>query len=368
MLYYYQGLPSWDWYYPFHYAPFASDLVGCSSLTIKFRHGRPFRPYDQLMAVLPPRSAEPAGLPPALKALMLDTTSSIADFYPKDFALDLNGKRFLWQAVVLLPFIAEDRLLGAIANAIESSELTDDEISRNARRSARVYFQSDDFLAKQLVSSSNNVDDDSCYFTLSDLAFTDPRGHGQKLFGKVKAIVSSGSSVDYHDCSGLPSMRQEVLSVSSSTVVGGDYIDDPRLIDMATSAEDLRRLDPHTMYDDDKFANLVVDHKESTSPTITKERSEGSASSYHRNVHSCQMLPGRVRPKQVVSATDLEDVGTLRGFGGELAKQMIVRCLDNLGFKCQASYNRMPSWSTSGPPPPQQPGNYYQQQHQQRRY
>ena len=37
--------------------------------------------------------------------------SPIADFYPTDFAIDLNGKKHTWQAVILLPLIDVCRLL-----------------------------------------------------------------------------------------------------------------------------------------------------------------------------------------------------------------------------------------------------------------
>jgi 5'-3' exonuclease len=30
---------SWDWYYPFHYAPFSSDLVECALTKIEFELG-----------------------------------------------------------------------------------------------------------------------------------------------------------------------------------------------------------------------------------------------------------------------------------------------------------------------------------------
>lgn len=52
--YYFQGAPSWQWYYPYHFAPFSSDFVDViGTLDIEFTLGAPFKPYEQLMGVFP---------------------------------------------------------------------------------------------------------------------------------------------------------------------------------------------------------------------------------------------------------------------------------------------------------------------------
>ena len=45
---------------------------------------------------------------------MTNEGSPIIDFYPLDFKIDLNGKKYAWQGVALLPFVDESRLLSAL--------------------------------------------------------------------------------------------------------------------------------------------------------------------------------------------------------------------------------------------------------------
>ena len=79
---------------------------------IKFQLGQPFRPYQQLMGVLPDRSK--TIVPTPYHDLMTNPNSPIIDFYPRDFELDMNGKKMEWEAVVRIPFIDESRLLPAM--------------------------------------------------------------------------------------------------------------------------------------------------------------------------------------------------------------------------------------------------------------
>ncbi|KAL4886237.1 XRN 5'-3' exonuclease N-terminus-domain-containing protein [Aspergillus karnatakaensis] len=127
LFYYYRGIASWPWFFNSHYAPMISDVKKGLKADMNFRLGRPFRPYDQLMGVLPDRSKQI--VPAAYRDLMTSPESPIIDFYPRDFELDMNGKKMEWEAVVKIPFIDERRLLDALAT--RDHLLTPDEKARN---------------------------------------------------------------------------------------------------------------------------------------------------------------------------------------------------------------------------------------------
>lgn len=127
LLYYYRGVASWGWYYRYHYAPKISDIQVGLDRKITFNVGTPFHPFEQLMAVLPDRSK--ALVPQPFRSLMTDDLSPIKDFYPRNFELDMNGKKNDWEAIVKIPFVDEKRLLSAINS--KEPQLSAEEKARN---------------------------------------------------------------------------------------------------------------------------------------------------------------------------------------------------------------------------------------------
>uniref|UniRef100_A0A6G1SN29 5'-3' exoribonuclease n=1 Tax=Aceria tosichella TaxID=561515 RepID=A0A6G1SN29_9ACAR len=120
--YYYHGCVSWGWFYPYHYAPFISDILNFKTVDVHFEMGEPFKPYDQLLSVLP--AASSSLLPKMYRSLVTSSDSPLAQFFPTEVEYDLNGKQNDWEAVVLAPFIDEQALLKAtvVCNLFLSSE------------------------------------------------------------------------------------------------------------------------------------------------------------------------------------------------------------------------------------------------------
>lgn len=137
--YYYRGVCSWGWFYPHHYAPFISDIRKFKDLQIKLEMGKPFLPFQQLLAVLPTASKDL--LPKAYHTLMTNENSKLIEYYPIDFETDLNGKKQEWEAVVLIPFIEEAKLLDAMQDC--ASLLTEDERNRNIHGPMLSYHHTD---------------------------------------------------------------------------------------------------------------------------------------------------------------------------------------------------------------------------------
>nr|CCA20056.1 5'3' exoribonuclease 1 putative [Albugo laibachii Nc14] len=138
LAYYFQGPPSWSWYYPHHYSPMISDLTGIADILKEITFPSvsetgavdgPLLPFEQLLANLPSSSAHL--LPKPFQFLMQSPLSPIKHFYPATFQVDMEGKRNDWEGVTVLPFIDIEQLRAAILEHCPMDQLTEAECKRN---------------------------------------------------------------------------------------------------------------------------------------------------------------------------------------------------------------------------------------------
>lgn len=157
---------------------------------MNFKLGQPFRPFEQLMGVLPDRSK--AIVPEVYWPLMTDPRSPIIDFYPRHFELDMNGKKMEWEAIVKIPFIDEKRLLEAMEplNAL----LSDEEKARNDFGVALkfTYDQTKDFVyPSSMVGIFPDIPHCHCVMNIFDLPATEGLEYRSGLVDGVKLKIEA---------------------------------------------------------------------------------------------------------------------------------------------------------------------------------
>jgi 5'-3' exonuclease len=115
--YYTCGVPSWKWYYPYNYSPFISDVAKVDYKHVNYGRTVPYDELFQLLLVLPPQSMDL--LPSPLNNLYL----RFPELFPTNVSIDAGGKRYAYEAEVILPAIDSDDLLDAHVELIKSSGL-----------------------------------------------------------------------------------------------------------------------------------------------------------------------------------------------------------------------------------------------------
>nr|CDS28934.1 5' 3' exoribonuclease 1 [Hymenolepis microstoma] len=149
--YYFNTVADWQHYYPYHYAPFVSDLLFFTKRFLKdgldyekrfnwtsfVPNTKPLLPFEQQMFIMPISSAKI--LPQPYRCLFAEE-SPVAEFFPDTFQTDINGKLADWEAVVLIPFIDEAKMLAAMAPLTRF--LSPEDAKRNIHRGHKLLMAS----------------------------------------------------------------------------------------------------------------------------------------------------------------------------------------------------------------------------------
>lgn len=151
--YYLFDLPSWNWYYPYHYAPFLCDLAKniINFPTPKWNKSQPIKPFEQLLCVLPIKSNK---LIPEPIDKLVSLESELSEFYPTEFKIDLEGKKNDWEGVVVLPFVDLERVK-KVYRELEG-KINEKDQKRNVITKSYIYKECKPYLFKSFYGDIQN--------------------------------------------------------------------------------------------------------------------------------------------------------------------------------------------------------------------
>lgn len=154
LTYYTKGVPSWDWFYPFHYAPISFELQKHISTykRVKYELSFPNTPFEQLLSILPPESSK---LLPYPLSDLLTSNSDLKKFCPKEFDIDLSGKRKEWEGIILLPMVDNKIIKQIFKNEIQNIDAK--HLRRNMVGHTYKYTFNPKFIPKTINSYYGNL-------------------------------------------------------------------------------------------------------------------------------------------------------------------------------------------------------------------
>ena len=107
------------WYYEYYHSPLIIDIYGYIE-SIKdnpneiLKDWMPLKGnsfihvFHQLLSIIPPKSKK---LIPAFLHFLMDNSSPLIDYYPKDFIIDYENKDQEWKGIPILPFVNPYRMI-----------------------------------------------------------------------------------------------------------------------------------------------------------------------------------------------------------------------------------------------------------------
>lgn len=167
MYYYYHGCPSWIWYYPYFMSPMLSDLITIleelleeePEMEFTFERGEPFRPFNQLLFILPKASINL--MPKVYSDMIFKEGSKIEKFYPEEYDFDPfdSLKDYAWIPDIE---VIDKALIDEALKDLDYDSLSERDKFRNRRGDDILYRFDPKAEIKTHKSTLNGIGDVSC--------------------------------------------------------------------------------------------------------------------------------------------------------------------------------------------------------------